>query len=42
MNLQTVGRLTWREQSEDLTYPLREALFITDAVLEEARSVDSM
>ena len=43
MNLEMVGRMTWREQAEDPNYPsLREALVTTDAVLVEAKRVDSM
>ena len=37
------GQMTWRKQTEDSTcLSLREALITTDAVLEEARRVDSM
>ena len=43
MNLEIVGWVTWRGRTEDPTYAsLREALSSTDAVLEEARRVDSM
>ena len=43
MNLEIVGMMTWREQTDDPTYPfLRETLNTTDAVLEEARRIDSI
>ena len=43
MNLEIVGWVTWREQTEDLTNTsLREAMSSTDTVLEEARRIDSM